>query len=68
MNLNQLTIIGFIGENSETKQLPNGAMITKFSVATTKSCKDDSGDWKSKTQSHNVISFGESFVQMASGS
>jgi len=30
MILNQLTIIGFIGKNAETKQLPNGAIITKF--------------------------------------
>lgn len=65
MNLNQLTIIGFIGKNAEAKQLPNGAMIKKFSVATTKSWKDDSGDWKSKTQWHNVIAFGQSFAQMA---
>ena len=35
MNLNQLTIIGFIGRNAETKQLPNGTAVTKFSVATT---------------------------------
>ncbi len=65
MNLNQLTIIGFIGKNAETKQLPNGVVITKFSVATTKSWKDDSGDWKSKTQWHNVIAFGQSFAHMA---
>ena len=37
MNFNQLTIIGFIGKNAETKQLPNGTPVTKFSVATTRS-------------------------------
>ena len=30
MNLNQLTIIGFIGRNAETKQLPNGTAVTKI--------------------------------------
>jgi single-strand DNA-binding protein len=30
MNLNQLTIIGFIGRNAETKQLPNGTSVIKF--------------------------------------
>jgi hypothetical protein len=35
MNLNQLTILGFIGKNAETKQLPNGSSLTKFSVAMT---------------------------------
>lgn len=66
MNLNQLTIIGFIGRNAETKQLPNGSTVTKFSVATTKSWKDDNGDWKTKTQWHTVSAFGQGFAQMAS--
>ncbi len=54
MNLNQLTIIGFIGRNAETKQIANGAAATKFSVATTRSWKDDNGEWKAKTQWHNI--------------
>ena len=33
MNLDQLSIIGFIGENAETKYLANGTPVTKFSVA-----------------------------------
>ncbi len=65
MNLNQLTIIGFIGRNAETKQLSNGTAVTKFSVATTKSWKDDKGEWKEKTQWHNVLAFGQGFAQMA---
>ena len=65
MNLNQLTIIGFIGRNAETKQLPNGTAVTKFSVATTRSWKDDNGEWKEKTQWHNVLAFGQGFAQIA---
>jgi single-strand DNA-binding protein len=64
MNLNQLTIIGFIGRNAETKQLPNGTSVTKFSVATTRSWKDDKGEWKDKTQWHNVVLFGQGFAQL----
>jgi single-strand DNA-binding protein len=62
MNLNQLTIIG---RNAETKQLPNGPAVTKFSVATTKSWKDDKGEWKARTQWHNVLVYGQGFAQMA---
>ena len=65
MNLNQLTIIRFIGRNAETKQLPNGTPVTKFSVATTRSWKDDKGEWKEKTQWHNVLAFGQGFAQIA---
>ena len=66
MNFNQLTIIGFIGKNAETKQLPNGTPVTKFSVATTRSWKDDKGEWKDKTQWHNVVAYGNGFAQLAS--
>ena len=66
MNLNQLTIIGFIGRNAETRQLPNGSLVTKFSVATTRSWKDDKGEWKNKTQWHAVCGFGQGFAQMTS--
>ena len=62
MNFNQLTIIGFIGKNAEAKQLPNGTPVTKFSVATTRSWKDDKGEWKDKTQWHNVVAYGNGFA------
>lgn len=65
MNFNQLTIIGFIGKNAETKQLPNGTPVIKFSVATTRSWKDDKGEWKDKTQWHTVVAYGQSFTQVA---
>ncbi|MGI8960786.1 MAG: single-stranded DNA-binding protein, partial [Bryobacteraceae bacterium] len=64
-NLNQLSIIGFIGKNAETKYLPNGTPVTKFSVATKKSWKDENGEWKEKTQWHNVAAFGKGFAQLA---
>jgi single-strand DNA-binding protein len=66
MNFNQLTIIGFIGQNADTKQLASGTTVTKFSVATTGSWKDDKGEWKQRTQWHNVLAFGHGFAQMAS--
>jgi single-strand DNA-binding protein len=65
MNLNQLSIIGFVGKNAETKYLPNGTPVTKFSVATKKSWKDDNDEWKEKTQWHNVVAFGKGFEQLA---
>jgi single-strand DNA-binding protein len=65
MNLNQLSIIGFIGKKAETKYLPNGTPVPKFSVATKKSWKDENGEWKEKTQWHNVAAFGKGFEQLA---
>jgi single-strand DNA-binding protein len=64
MNLNQHTIIGFIGKNAEAKYLPNGAPVVKFSVATKKSWKDDAGEWQEKTQWHNIVAFAKGFENM----
>ncbi len=65
MNLNQLSIIGFVGNNAETKYLPNGTPVVKFSVATKKSWKGEKGEWKDKTQWHNVVGLGKEFEPMA---
>jgi single-strand DNA-binding protein len=65
MNLNQLSIIGYIGRSAETKYLANGTAVTKFSVATKKSWKDENNEWKEKTQWHNVVAFGKGFEQLA---
>ena len=56
---------GFLRKNADTKYLPNGNPVTKFSVATKKSWKDENNEWKSKTQWHNVVAFGKSFEQLA---
>ena len=65
MNLNQLSIIGYIGRSAQTKYLANGTAVTKFSVATKKSWKDENNEWKEKTQWHNVVAFGKGFEQLA---
>ena len=65
MNLNRLSIIGFVGQNAETKSLPNGTLVTKFSVATKRSWKGENGTWQQKTQWHNVVAFSKSFAQIA---
>jgi single-strand DNA-binding protein len=65
MNLNQLSIIGYIGRSAETKYLANGTAVTKFSVATKKSWKDENNEWKEKTQWHNIVAFGKGFEQLA---
>ena len=67
MNLNQLSIIGYIGRSAETKYLANGTAVSKFSVAAKRSWKDENNEWKEKTQWHNVVAFGKGFEQLAEG-
>ncbi len=63
--INQLTIVGFVGKNAETKYLANGTPVVKFSVATRKAWKDEQGEWKDRTQWHNVIAYGKGFEPIA---
>jgi hypothetical protein len=44
--LNQLTIIGFTGNDAESHYTPNGTLVTTLSVATKESWKDAEANGK----------------------
>ena len=52
--INQLTILGHLVQNATVKHA-NGTIITKFSVATKKSWKDENNEWQEKSQWHQVV-------------
>ena len=41
--MNQLTLIGFTGQDAEVHYTPNGTLVTTLSVATKESWKDADG-------------------------
>ena len=59
MYLNQLTIIGFTGQDAELHYTQNGTPVTTLSVATKESWKNDQGEWQSRTEWHRVVAFGK---------
>ena len=59
MYMNQLTIIGFTGQDADFHYTPNGTAVTTFSVATKESWKNDKGEWQSRTDWHRVVTFGK---------
>jgi Single-strand binding protein family len=61
--MDQLSIIGFVGKDVQGKHLPNGTAVVNFSVATKPSWKDYAGEWK--TQWHNVVAYGHRFTKLA---
>ena len=54
--LNQVTLVGRLGQTPEIKDI-NGVKITNFSLATSKSWKDDSGEKQTKTEWHRITCF-----------
>ncbi len=59
MYMNQLTIIGFSGNDAEAHYTPGGTLVTTVSVATKESWKDADGQWQSRTEWHRVVTFGK---------
>ncbi|HEX4170147.1 MAG TPA: single-stranded DNA-binding protein [Bryobacteraceae bacterium] len=53
---NRITLIGFIGQEAETRTTPNGNPYTRFSLATSVSWKENgNSDYKTRTEWHRVI-------------
>ena len=59
MDLNQISIIGFLGKDAEVSSTSNQTPVTKFSLATNKTWKDDNGNTQSRTQWHSIVGFGK---------
>jgi single-strand DNA-binding protein len=59
MYMNQLTIIGFTGQDAELHYTQNGTPVTTLSVATKESWKNDQGEWQSRTEWHRIVAFGK---------
>ena len=59
MYMNQLTIIGFSGNDAEGHYTPAGTLVTTLSIATKESWKDADGQWQSRTEWHRVVTFGK---------
>jgi len=56
-SLNKIMLIGHLGKDCETRFTTGNVSVTNFTLATTHSYKDKSGNWKDETTWHNVVSF-----------
>ncbi len=59
-SLNQVQLIGRLGQDPEVKYLPNGDAVCNLSLATSEKWKDKtSGEQKEKTEWHRIVLFGK---------
>jgi single-strand DNA-binding protein len=54
--VNKVILLGRLGRDPEIKDA-KGVAIANFSIATSKSWKDESGEKKEKTEWHNIVCF-----------
>ncbi|MFL6451797.1 MAG: single-stranded DNA-binding protein [Bryobacteraceae bacterium] len=53
---NRITLIGFLGQDAETRSTPNGTPYTRFSLATSVSWRENGHEeYKTRTEWHRVI-------------
>lgn len=56
---NKITLIGRLGRDPESKTFESGSVQTTFSIATSESFKDKSGEWQDNTTWHRVVCWGK---------
>ncbi len=57
-SVNKVIIIGRLGKDPDLRYAPSGTAIASFSVATNYNTKNSEGQWETKTEWHNITSFG----------
>ncbi len=55
-SVNKVILLGRLGKDAETKFTASGVSVSKFTLATNRSTKDQqSGEWKELTDWHNIV-------------
>lgn len=55
MAVNKVILIGNLGKDPELKQTQNGTAVATFSIATSETYKDKTGNKQEKTEWHNIV-------------
>lgn len=54
-SVNKAILIGNLGQDPDTKYMPNGDAVTRITLATTDTWKDKNGEKQEKTEWHRVV-------------
>lgn len=57
MSVNKVILVGRLGKDPETRYMTNGEAVTNFSLATSETWKDKSGEKQEKTEWHNCVAY-----------
>ena len=57
--INKVILVGNLGQDPETRNMPSGVAVTNISIATSEQWKDkNTGDQKERTEWHKIAFFG----------
>lgn len=57
--INNVTLIGYVGQDPEIRTTETGTTVARVSIATNESYQDKNGEWQTLTEWHNVIMWRE---------
>lgn len=64
--VNKVILVGNVGKDPETRSMQDGKQVASFSIATSESWKDTSGERKTKTEWHSIVVFNPGLVKLIS--
>jgi len=56
-SVNKVMLIGNLGKDPQVNFTQGGMAIAKFSLATNERFKDKGGEWRDRTEWHNIVAF-----------
>jgi single-strand DNA-binding protein len=56
-SVNKVILVGHLGSDPELRSTPQGTQVARFSLATTETWKDKSGERKEKTEWHKIVAW-----------
>lgn len=59
MSINKVILIGRLGQNPEIRHTPSGSAVANFSIATSESWNDKSGQKQERTEWHRIVVWGK---------
>lgn len=58
-SVNKVIVLGRLGKDPETRYMTDSKAVTNFSIATSETWKDKSGEKQEKTEWHNCVTYGK---------
>lgn len=65
MTINKAILVGRLGKDPELRAMQSGAQVCSFTLATSETWKDKSGQKQEKTEWHNIVVFNDSLAKLA---
>lgn len=63
-SLNKVILIGNVGNDPDVRTMQSGDKVINFSLATSESWKNSSGERQTKTEWHNVVVFNKGLISV----